>query len=205
MEHYYSIILAGGVGKRFWPLSRKNHPKQLLDIAGKKSMVNLTIDRLRTLSDPDHIYIMTNQEQAQLIMAQNKELTPEHFIIEPSGKNTAPAIGLAAAHILKRDPKAIMGLFPADHLITDVENFSATVREAIEAARTQNALFTFGIQPTFPSTGYGYIQIEKDEIPGLPHIYKSVTFAEKPDLDTAKMFVKSGEFLWNSGMFVWQA
>ncbi len=205
MEHYYSIILAGGVGKRFWPLSRKNNPKQLLDIAGNKSMINLTIDRLLSLSDLDHIYIMTNQDQADLIMRQNKALTPDHFIIEPSGKNTAPAIGLAAMHVLKRDPDAVMGLFPADHLITNTEIFTHTVREAIDAAGKEKALFTFGIKPTFPATGYGYIQVQKEEIPGSPHIYRSVTFAEKPNIETARLFLKSGEFLWNSGMFVWQA
>ncbi|MEA3391465.1 MAG: sugar phosphate nucleotidyltransferase, partial [Candidatus Marinimicrobia bacterium] len=99
MEHYYSVILAGGVGKRFWPLSRKKHPKQLLDIIGNKSMVNLTIDRLNAISDLDHIFIMTNKEQAKMIMAQNDVLTEDNFIIEPSGKNTAPAIGLAAIHL----------------------------------------------------------------------------------------------------------
>jgi len=205
MEHYYSIILAGGVGKRFWPLSRKNNPKQLLDIAGNKSMINLTIDRLLSLSDLDHIYIMTNQEQADLIMRQNKALTHDHFIIEPSGKNTAPAIGLAAMHVLKRDPDAVMGLFPADHLITNTEIFTHTVQEAIDAAGKENALFTFGIKPTFPATGYGYIQVQKEEIPGSPHIYRSITFAEKPNIETARLFLKSGEFLWNSGMFVWKA
>ncbi len=205
MEHYYSVILAGGVGKRFWPLSRKKQPKQLLDIAGNKSMINLTIDRLRTLSEMDHIYILTNQEQADMIMKQNPELKPDNFIIEPSGKNTAPAIGLAALHLLHRDPKAIMGLFPADHLITKTAKFTSTVQCAIAAAGNFKALFTFGIKPTYPATGYGYIQVEKEELPGESHIYRSRTFAEKPNLETAKLFLKSGEFLWNSGMFVWQA
>ncbi len=205
MEHYYSVILAGGVGKRFWPLSRKKYPKQLLDIVGNKSMVNLTIDRLRTLSDIDHILIMTNQEQANLILAQNDDLTLENFIIEPSGKNTAPAIGLAALYLLKRDPEAIMGLFPADHLITNIVNFTMTVKAVIAAAGRDKALFTFGIEPSYPATGYGYIQVEKNELPGEPNIYRSKTFAEKPNLETATRFLKSGEFLWNSGMFVWKA
>ncbi|MCK4813021.1 MAG: mannose-1-phosphate guanylyltransferase, partial [Candidatus Marinimicrobia bacterium] len=199
MEHYYSVILAGGVGKRFWPLSRKKYPKQLLDIVGNKSMVNLTIDRLRTLTDIDHIFIMTNQEQADLILAHNEDLTPENFIIEPSGKNTAPAIGLAALYLLKRDPEAIMGLFPADHLITNTINFTMTVKAVIAAAGRHKVLFTFGIEPSYPSTGYGYIQVEKNELPGEPNIYRSKTFAEKPNLETATRFLKSGEFLWNSG------
>ena len=211
MEHYYSVIMAGGVGKRFWPLSRKKHPKQLLDIVGSKSMINLTIDRLKTLSDIDHIFIMTNEEQMKMIIEQNSELTEQNFIIEPCGKNTAPAIGLAAHHLLKKDPDAIMGLFPADHLIMNVDLFTHTVNAAIEAATSNRALFTFGINPTYPATGYGYIQVDKDieishkEIHGDIQIFKSKTFAEKPDINTAKLFLKTGEFFWNSGMFVWQA
>lgn len=194
MEHYYSVIMAGGVGKRFWPLSKK-HPKQLLDIVGSKSMINLTIDRLKTLSDLDHIYIMTNEEQKRLIMEQNTELNDENFIIEPCGKNTAPAIGLAAHHLLKKDPDAVMGLFPADHLITDSALFTQTVEAAIDAANSNRALFTFGINPTYPATGYGYIQVDKDidisnkNIPGDIQIFKSKTFAEKPDITTAKLFL----------------
>ncbi len=211
MEHYYSVIMAGGVGKRFWPLSKKKHPKQLLDIIGSKSMINLTIDRLKSLTDIDRIFIMTNREQMQMILSQNDELTEENFIIEPCGKNTAPAIGLAAHHLLKKDPEAVMGLFPADHLITDVELFTKTVEAAIQATHSNRALFTFGINPTYPATGYGYIQIDKDvqltrkPIPNNIEIYNSKTFAEKPDITTAKLFLKSGEFFWNSGMFVWQA
>lgn len=205
MENYYSVILAGGVGKRFWPLSKKKHPKQLLDLVDGKSMINLTIERLRGLSDLDHIYIMTNKEQAKMILEQNKELSEANFIIEPSGKSTAPAIGLAAMHLLKRDPEAVMGLFPADHLIENNREFTKTVNAAIESAKKHKALFTFGIEPSYPATGYGYIQVEKEELPGETIIYKSKTFAEKPNPETAKLFVKSGEFFWNSGMFVWRA
>ncbi len=211
MKHYYSVILAGGVGKRFWPLSKKSHPKQLLDIVGSKSMINLTIDRLKTLTPLDHIFIMTNANMAKMILAQNDELSYDNFIIEPSGKNTAPAIGLAAHHLLKKDNRAIMGLFPADHLITDIDNFNKTVSSAIKAATIHESLFTFGIKPTYPATGYGYVQVDKDiEInvsPGTSdaQIFKSKTFAEKPDINTAKLFLKSGEFFWNSGMFVWKA
>ena len=211
MEHYYSVILAGGVGKRFWPLSRKKHPKQLLDIVGNKSMVNLTIDRLNVISELDHIFIMTNKGQAKMIMAQNDALTEDNFIIEPSGKNTAPAIGLTAMYLLKKDPDAVMGLFPADHLITDIDKFSVTVKAAIEAATATKSLFTFGIKPTYPATGYGYIQVDKDIeytgsiVPENTQIFNAKTFAEKPDPITAKLFLKSGEFFWNSGMFVWKA
>lgn len=211
MERYYSVILAGGVGKRFWPLSKKKHPKQLLDIVGSKNMINLTIDRLKTLSDLEHILIITNNDMAKMIQAQNNELKEENFIIEPSGKSTAPAIGLAAHHLIKKDPEAVMGLFPADHLIMNIKKFTKTVKSAIKAASINNALFTFGIKPTYPSTGYGYVQVDKDvdilssPLAGDTQIFKAKTFAEKPDLNTAKKFLKSGEFFWNSGMFIWKA
>jgi len=148
---------------------------------------------------------------AEMIQAQNDELKENNFIIEPSGKSTAPAIGLAAHHLLKKDPEAVMGLFPADHLITNIEAFTKTVKSTIKVASTENFLFTFGIKPTFPATGYGYVQVDKDvdilssPLAGDTQIYKSKTFAEKPDANTAKLFLKSGEFFWNSGMFVWKA
>lgn len=204
MEHYYSVIMAGGVGKRFWPLSRRNHPKQLLDLSGQDSMINLTINRLKALSPIERIYILTNKIQAKMILEQNDELSWDNFIIEPYGKNTAPAIGLAACILQEKDPESIMGLFPADHLITNIADFTHATKEAIRVAEQKDALFTFGIDPTYPATGFGYIQVEKENIPESDTIYKSVTFAEKPNYETAQRFMESGEFLWNSGMFVWQ-
>ena len=205
MNNYYSIIMAGGIGKRFWPRSRRKTPKQLLNIFGTDTMINLTIKRLEKLSSINNILIITNHSQAKMILAQNNKLKWKNFIIEPSGKNTAPAIALAAAHILKKNPSAIIGMFPADHLIKDENKFILSVEKAIKVASTKNVLVTFGIKPTFPSTGYGYIQIEKEHIPNYEFVYKSKTFAEKPNLLTAKRFVESKEFLWNSGMFVWKA
>src|SRR6056297_144341 len=151
MEHYYSIIMAGGVGKRFWPLSRRNNPKQLLDIVGKDSMINLTIDRLKHLSPLENIYILTNRRLMDMILEQNDELTRENFILEPSGKNTAPAIGLAACHLFKRDADAVMGIFPADHLIRNIDNFATAAKEVIRVAKEKEDLFTFGIQPAYPA------------------------------------------------------
>lgn len=204
MNNYYSIIMAGGIGKRFWPRSRKKTPKQLLDIFDTGTMINLTIKRLEKLSLIDNIYIITNHSQAKMILAQNDKLKWKNFIIEPSGKNTAPAIALAAAHIVKKDPSAIIGFFPADHLIKNEKEFNLSVKKAIKVASENSSLVTFGIKPTFPSTGYGYVQIEKENIPNHKLVYKSKTFAEKPNLQTAKRFVNSKEFLWNSGMFVWK-
>ncbi len=204
-EHYYSVIMAGGVGKRFWPRSRKNRPKQLLDIVGDSSMVNLTIDRLMGLSPVERILIITNDKQAQLILNQNDALTWDNFIIEPSGKNTAPAIGLAAMELYRRDPKAIVGIFPADHRINDNKSFVETVHQAISYAENNEALLTFGIVPTRPATGYGYIQIDRLNAPEETEISRVKTFAEKPNIATARRFIKSGEFFWNSGMFIWKA
>lgn len=203
-EHYYSVIMAGGVGKRFWPRSRKNSPKQLLDIIGDESMINLTIKRLSKVTPLERLLIITNYEQAEMILEQNQDLTWDNFIIEPSGKNTAPAIALAAALLQKRDPDAVMGLFPADHLIQDEADFIACLKEGVRIAETKDVLITFGIEPTRPATGYGYIQVEKDPLPESSLVYKSKTFAEKPNLETAKRFLSSGEFLWNSGMFIWR-
>ncbi len=204
-EHYYSVIMAGGVGKRFWPRSRKNSPKQLLDIIGDESMITLTIRRLNRVSPLERLFIITNYEQAEMIMAQNQDLSWDNFIIEPSGKNTAPAIALAAAVIQKKDPEAVMGLFPADHLIQDEDDFIECLKEGVKIATKREVLITFGIEPTRPATGYGYIQVEKEPLPESPLVYKSKTFAEKPTLGTAKRFLASGEFLWNSGMFIWKS
>ena len=197
--------MAGGIGKRFWPRSRRNSPKQLLDIVGEETMINMTINRLKAISPIERIYIITNYEQAEMIIAGNSDLGWDNFIIEPSGKNTAPAIGLAAAILKKRDKNAIMGIFPADHLISNTESFQKYLKIAIDYAANNDSLLTFGINPTKPATGYGYIQIEKENELMGNSVYKVINFAEKPNIETAKRFMKSGEFLWNSGMFVWQA
>jgi len=203
-DGYYSVIMAGGVGKRFWPRSRKNSPKQLLDIVGSDTMINLTIKRLLRVSPLERLLIITNYEQAEMIIEHYPGLTWDNFIIEPSGKNTAPAIALAAAVIHKKDPGAVMGLFPADHLIQNDDEFVICLKEGIRIAEIKDVLVTFGIEPTRPATGYGYIQIEKEPLPESPFVHKSKTFAEKPNLETARRFLASGEFLWNSGMFIWR-
>lgn len=194
--------MAGGVGKRFWPQSRRATPKQLLRIAGEESMLRLTVDRLKQLSSADQILIITNSDQEEGIRQEIPEVPEENIIIEPEGKNTAPAIGLAAIIVQSRDPDAVMGVFPADHHIEDHKAFASYMNQGIEVARDMRGLVTFGILPTRPATGYGYIQFHqraKDDQP----VFAVKAFAEKPDRDTAKMFLGSGDFLWNSGMFVW--
>jgi len=202
----YVVIMAGGVGTRFWPRSRLKHPKQLLNILDERSMIQATIDRLDNLISYDQIYIVTTKPQKNEIQKQLDFLKSENLIIEPKGKNTAPCIGLAAVILKHRDPDAVMAVLPADHRIRKTEKFRKVLSAAEALASQKECLVTIGINPTYPATGYGYIQLDNrnDEINDVP-INRVKTFAEKPDLKTAKLFIKSGDFLWNSGMFIWKA
>jgi len=200
---FFAVIMAGGVGKRFWPQSRRVTPKQLLPIAGNESMLRMTIDRLKNITDPGQILIITNSDQEEAIRLECPELPEDNILIEPEGKNTAPAIGLAAIIIQHRDPDAIMGVFPADHYIKDVKSFADYMQQGIKIANEMKGLVTFGVVPTRPATGYGYIQFHGRTNPVEP-IYAVKAFAEKPDMKTAQLFLESGDFLWNSGMFVWR-
>ncbi|MCF7824515.1 MAG: NTP transferase domain-containing protein [Candidatus Marinimicrobia bacterium] len=199
---FFAVIMAGGVGKRFWPQSRRATPKQLLSIAGRESMLRMTVDRIKNLTSPDQILIITNSEQKAGIRKEIPELPEINILIEPEGKNTAPAIGLAAIVVQKRDPDAVMGIFPADHFIDDIESFTGFMEQGISVAREKKGLVTFGVIPTRPATGYGYIQYHGRAKSDKP-VYAVKAFAEKPDLVTASLFIKSGDFLWNSGIFVW--
>jgi len=201
----YHVILAGGTGSRFWPKSRSDSPKQLLKIIGNESMIHLTYKRLCNISDPDKILIVASKKISKLIHQDIPEIPKENFIIEPTGKNTAPAIGLAALHIFKRDAEAIMGVYPADHVIIGDEKFKQTILNAKKLVEKKSALVTIGIKPTYPATGYGYIQYDVSKKQNIEGVYKVKTFAEKPQLETAEKFLKSGEFLWNAGMFIWKA
>ncbi|MCF7885605.1 MAG: NTP transferase domain-containing protein [Candidatus Marinimicrobia bacterium] len=200
----YLVILAGGVGKRFWPRSRRNNPKQFLNIASDQSMLKLTYNRLKHISSAEKIFVVARESLREKIQAELTELPLENYISEPSGKSTAPCIGLAAAIIQDRDPDATIGVFPADHLIQDVEKFDECVRCGEKLTEEHDALVTFGIEPTKPATGYGYIQYNESEKINNDS-YKVKTFAEKPDKKTAKKFLEYGNFLWNSGMFIWKA
>jgi len=201
----YIVLMAGGVGSRFWPRSRFKKPKQMLELLGEQSMLQMTYERIKPLTSADKILVITNVELADSVKEQLPEIPHDNIIAEPFGKNTAPCIGLAAAIVQKRESEdQVMVVLPADHLINDHETFRNTIKTAAEYASARECLITIGIKPTYPETGYGYIQRgpEITRKAGKP-LYKVKTFAEKPNLETARRFVESGDFLWNSGMFIW--
>jgi len=205
MQPIYHVILAGGSGSRFWPKSRENKPKQLLKIIGNETMIRLTYNRLVKKSDPENIFVVASQKLCDQIEIEIPEIPIENYIIEPSAKNTAPAIGLAAQHIIKRNSNAIMGIYPSDHLIIDENKFQMTIDKAQEMITQNPTLITIGINPTYPATGYGYIKYDANNKTNIETIYKVEKFVEKPDESTAEKFVKNGDFLWNGGMFIWKA
>ena len=198
------VILAGGSGTRFWPYSRSSRPKQLLNIVGEKSMLQMTVDRLKKIKKITHIYIITRKDLYDQIIEEVDGVDPKNVIVEPSGKNTAPAIGMMAALFQLGHKDEIMGVFPADHLIVGHKKFEKAINTADYIARKDSNLVTIGIKPTFASTAYGYIQY--DENSEIDHFdsYHVKAFAEKPHGKLAKRFLSSGDFLWNAGMFFWR-
>lgn len=206
MTHFGSlvaVVLAGGKGTRFWPLSRAARPKQFLSIVGDSSLLQMTVDRLRKLEFVRDIFVICDPPLAALVRAEVRGVAEDHILEEPEGKNTAPSIGLAALHIERKEPNAVMGVFPSDHLIIGHAQFEAAIRAAVNTARRSDMLVTFGVVPTSPRTGYGYIQYDRAGMPENGSVFRVKTFAEKPSVETAKSFLESGDFLWNSGMFVW--
>jgi mannose-1-phosphate guanylyltransferase len=201
----YAVIMAGGVGTRFWPRSRTVRPKQLLNIFGEKTMIQHTAERVQPLVAPENIYVVTNIQQAAAVGRQLPQVESRNILVEPVGRNTAPCIGLAALHILDKDPDGIMAVLAADHLIKPVDKFCDDIRFAADTAVATGACVTLGIVPTRPETGYGYIQFLDQFVGNGRKAYRVKTFAEKPNLETAKQFLASGDFLWNSGMFIWKA
>jgi len=202
----YAVIMAGGKGTRFWPLSRGKRPKHLLNITGEKSVIQYTVERVTPLVEKDGVLIVTGASHSDEIRNQLPHLPAENILIEPVGRNTAPCIGLAALHIRKRNPEAVMFVLPSDHLITDTEEFLDSLTIAHEVAKRDDCLVTIGIKPQWPETGYGYI--ERGEIADTIEeagIYEVRSFREKPDTATAEAFLKEGRFFWNSGMFIWKA
>ena len=198
----FVVIMAGGVGARFWPRSKQKTPKQLLSIFGENTMIQDTVKRLDGFVSNENVYVITNVVQSESIKEQLPSVLSENIIAEPFGKNTAACIGLASILIHKKNKDAVTIILPADHLIKNKKSFQAVLKKAANFAASSNGLVTIGIQPTRPETGYGYIQVEDEEI--KKGIFKVQTFAEKPNLSTAKRFVESGVFLWNSGMFIWK-
>lgn len=205
MKNQYCIIMAGGVGSRFWPMSTTNHPKQFLDILGTgRTLLQQTFDRFKELCPLNNIYVVTNDIYEKLVIEQLPGLPKENILTEPARKNTAPCIAYASYKIHKLNPNALTVVAPSDHLITKEDTFVKAIKSCFAKAKEEECLVTLGIKPSRPDTGYGYIQFidspvkEKDK-----RIYKVKTFMEKPQLEQAKLFIETGEFLWNSGIFVW--
>lgn len=205
MKDNYSVIMAGGIGSRFWPMSVPERPKQFLDVLGiGKSLIQMTYERLLHVSPSENIYIVTNKIYKDLVLEQLPDLSPDQVLTEPQRKNTAPCIAYAAAKIHAINPNAKLIISPADHLIMQQDNFAQTIGAALAAAEN-GRIATIGIQPTRPDTGYGYIEFDGN-IERVPNATVPVAqFREKPDLDTAQTFVDAGNFFWNSGIFIWKS
>lgn len=199
-----ALIMAGGRGERFWPKSRKNMPKQFLSLTDDgKTMLQLTVERILPLVGLEDIFVATNRDYKELVRGQLPELPEENILCEPVGKNTAPCIGLGAVHMAKRYEDAIMIVLPSDQLIKYNKIFINTLKDACKTAEQGDNLVTLGIAPDSPETGYGYIKFQPENI--LDRAFAVEKFVEKPDLETAKAYLASEQYLWNSGMFVWKA
>ena len=198
-----ALIMAGGRGERFWPKSRVNMPKQFLSLTGDgKTMIQLTVERMLPLVAIEDIYIATNRNYKELMREQLPDLPEENILCEPVSRNTAPCIGLGAVHIKKRYDDAVMYVLPSDHLITYPQIFLRTLNEATAVAEQGDNLVTIGITPTHPETGYGYIKFDPDKMLGAA--FSVDRFVEKPNLETARGYMQSQQYLWNSGMFIWK-
>lgn len=201
-KNNYALIMAGGVGSRFWPVSRTSYPKQFLDILGTgKSLIQNTFDRFKKILPIENIYILTNENYFDLVKEQIPELTDNQIIGEPIMRNTAPCIAYGCYKIKKTNPDAQVVVAPSDHLILDTENFIGVINQTLTVAERNDCLITLGIKPSRPDTGYGYIQFENETL--SKNIHKVKTFTEKPSLEIAQTFLASGDFLWNSGIFIW--
>lgn len=198
-----ALIMAGGRGERFWPKSRQNLPKQFLSLTDDgKTMIQLTVERIMPLVEVNDIYISTNRDYKKLVMEQLPQIPEENILCEPMGRNTAPCIGLGAIHMAKKYGDAVMLVLPSDHLIKYNAIFLSTLEDACRTAEQGSNLVTIGITPDAPETGYGYIKFLPDQL--LGRAYRVDRFVEKPDLETAKEYVASEQYLWNSGMFIWK-
>jgi mannose-1-phosphate guanylyltransferase len=204
MSHLYGLILAGGRGTRFWPRSRRAHAKQVLRFFGERTLLQQTVDRLRPVLPPERIWVLTNEHLRREIIRQLPQVPARQILAEPAQRNTAPAIGLAA-HILQSiDPQAVMGVFPADHVIGHPRDYIRLLRPAFRAAR-EGQIVVLGIQPRWAETGYGYIEFPKGTVPGRDGAVAIRRFREKPEARTAGRFLRAGNFYWNAGMFFWKA
>ncbi|HEY1061791.1 MAG TPA: mannose-1-phosphate guanylyltransferase [Daejeonella sp.] len=202
MKNYYALIMAGGIGSRFWPISRTAHPKQFIDILGTgKTLIQQTYDRFLKIVPKENIFILTNESYIKLVQEQLPDLDDSQILAEPIMRNTAPCIAYGSHKILKLNPEASIVVAPSDHLIMDSEEFTRCINKSLETASNHDCLISLGIKPSRPDTGYGYIQYNTKKIGDDFFMVK--TFTEKPNKELAKTFVQSGDFLWNAGIFVW--
>jgi mannose-1-phosphate guanylyltransferase len=202
----YVVIMAGGGGTRFWPWSREKRPKQILPILSDRTMIRETVERVRPLLPRENIFVVTAKSQIAALRKEIPEIPAENLLAEPQGRNTAPCISLAAIHILNKNPQGVMVVLPADHYIGNHPGFLKSLRAAVAFARKNNFLTTLGVSPTEPEIGYGYIEKgEILEIIGGVSVYKTKSFREKPTRAKAAAYLRTGKFLWNSGIFIWRA
>lgn len=202
--NYYGLILAGGRGTRFWPRSRRSKAKQVLNFLGERSLIQQTVDRLSPVIPPENLWVLTNEYLREEIVRQLPLVPRKQILAEPAQRNTAPAIGLAA-HILQSfDKDAVMGVFPADHIVTKPKQYARLLKPVLKAAEAGH-IAVLGIRPRWPETGFGYVEFEEALAPGALECKPVVSFREKPDLQTAEEFVAAGRFYWNAGMFFWRA
>src|ERR1700744_1373842 len=203
-KNYYAIIMAGGIGSRFWPISRTSHPKQFIDILGTgKTLIQNTYDRFLKICPKENIYVVTNDIYTGIVKKQLPDMGDHQILTEPVMRNTAPCVAYGSFKIENLNPDAAIVVAPSDHLILDEATFISTIEKSLEVASKNDCLITLGIKPSRPDTGYGYIQFTDSVIDGDFHKVK--TFTEKPTLEIAKTFLQSGDFLWNAGIFVWSA
>lgn len=202
-SHRYCVIMCGGIGSRFWPYSRSSMPKQFIDFLGTgRSLLQMSYDRILPVVPKENVVVVTNAQYAPMVREQLPDLSPDQILLEPARRNTAPCVAWAAYHIFARDPDASMIVTPSDHLITRERDFEASVVKAFGFVENHDALLTLGINPVRPETGYGYIQVGREVEQGILSVK---TFTEKPDRELAKVFLSTGEFFWNSGIFLWRA
>ena len=200
----FAVIMAGGIGSRFWPMSRSVFPKQFLDILNTgETLIQQTVRRLSEVCPTENILIITNTNYKSICLEQLPNVKEENILCEPVMRNTAPCIAYASFKIHSINPEANIIVAPSDHLITNEKEFSRIITECFDVCQDQNCLLTLGIKPSRPETGYGYIQFNEDKPTHNTHIHSVKTFTEKPDVDLAKRFIESGDFLWNSGIFIW--
>lgn len=204
-KNNYCIIMAGGIGSRFWPMSKTNKPKQFLDVLGVgKSLIQMTFDRFLNICPKENIYIVTNESYKDLVKEQLNDIRDNQILTEPARRNTAPCITYANFKIMQENPNANIIVAPSDHLIIDEKGFIKTIEKALDVTKDNDILVTLGIKPSYPNTGYGYIQYQIDKpFEKDSNIKKVKLFTEKPTLEIAKKFIESGDFLWNAGIFIW--